>query len=162
VPELIEQRLADLEAEVDVSCSQSIARSLYPIWRSARMDVIVAQLTLFSMQVTLDLSDELAQALTQQADRLPELLAQALTQPAIPARTYRHVLEFLTSHPTAEQITNFRPTQEMTDRLKVLLSRNQTDTLTTAEVQELDEFEQIEHLIVMLKSSNLSYLQSAA
>jgi hypothetical protein len=126
------------------------------------MGVVVAQLTLFSMQVTLDLSDELAQALTQQADRLPELLAQALTQPAIPTRTYRHVLEFLASHPTPEQIANFRPTPEMTDRLKVLLSRNQTDTLTTAEVQELAEFEQIEHLIVMLKSSNLSYLQSAA
>jgi hypothetical protein len=78
----------------------------------------------FYMQVTLDLSDELAQALTQQADRLPELLAQALTQPAIPARTYRHVLEFLTSHPTPEQIANFCPTPEMTDRLKVLLIPN--------------------------------------
>jgi hypothetical protein len=113
-------------------------------------------------QITLDLSDELAQAMVQQGDRLPELLTQALTQPAIPVRTYRYIIEFLASHPTPEQIANFQPTVEMSDRLKTLLTRNQSDTLTPAEIQELAEFEQIEHLIVMLKSSNLSYLQPAA
>jgi hypothetical protein len=46
--------------------------------------------------------------------------------------------------------------------LKTLLTHNQVATLTDAEARELDEFERIEHLIVMLKSSNLSYLQSVA
>jgi hypothetical protein len=113
-------------------------------------------------QVTLDLSDDLAQALTQQADRLPELLAQALMQPAVPAHMYRYIVEFLVSHPTPEQIADFRPTDEMVDRLKTLLTHNQVAALTDAEARELDEFERIEHLIVMLKSSNLSYLQSVA
>ena len=113
-------------------------------------------------QITLELSDELAQAVAQQGDRLPELLTQALTQPAIPARTYRYMIEFLASHPTPEQIASFQPTPEMSDRLKTLLTRNQADTLTPAEVQELAELEPIEHLIVMLKFSNLSYLQPVA
>jgi hypothetical protein len=111
----------------------------------------------FSMpQVTLNLSDDLAQALTQQADRLPELLTQALMQPAVPAHMYRYIV------PSPEQIAEFRPTDEMVDRLKTLLTHNQVATLTDAEARELDEFERIEHLIVMLKSSNLSYLQSVA
>jgi hypothetical protein len=113
-------------------------------------------------QVTLNLSDDLAQALTQQADRLPELLTQALMQPAVPAHMYRYIVEFLASHPSPEQIADFRPTDEMVDRLKTLLTHDQVATLTDAEARELDEFERIEHLIVMLKSSNLSYLQSVA
>lgn len=113
-------------------------------------------------KITLELSDELAQAVAQQGDRLLDLLTQALTQPAIPVRTYRHIIEFLTSHPTPEQIANFRPPLEMSDRLKMLLARNQSGTLTSAERQDLEEFEQIEHLIVMLKSSNLSYLEPLA
>lgn len=113
-------------------------------------------------QVTLNLSDDLAQALMQQADRLPELLTQALMQPAVPAHMYRYIVEFLASHPSPDQIADFRPTDEMIDRLKTLLTRSQMATLTNAEARELDEFERIEHLIVMLKASNLSYLQSVA
>jgi hypothetical protein len=112
--------------------------------------------------ITLNLPDDLAQALSQQGDRLPELLALSLQQPAIPARTYQYVLEFLAANPTPDQIANFRPTPEMCDRLQTLLDRNQAGALTQSETQELDEFAKIEHLIVMLKTSNLSYLQTAA
>ena len=113
-------------------------------------------------QITLDLPEDLAQALTQQGDRLPALLTQALTQPALPAHIYRHILEFLTSHPTPEDIANFRPTPEMLDRLQTLLDQNRSGKLTALGTQELEEFERIEHIIVMLKSSNLSYLQPTA
>ncbi len=112
-------------------------------------------------QITLDLPEDLAQALTQQGDRLPALLTQALNnQPALPAHLYRYILEFLTSHPTPEEIANFHPTPEMVDRLQTLLDQNRSGKLTPTGIQELEEFERIEHIIVMLKSSNLSYLQS--
>jgi hypothetical protein len=110
--------------------------------------------------ITLNLPDDLAEALQQQSDRLPELLALSLQQPAVPARTYQYILEFLASSPTPEQIANFRPTPEMCERLQTLLARSKAGILTLTENQELDEFSKIEHFIIMLKSSNLSYLQS--
>jgi hypothetical protein len=110
--------------------------------------------------ITLNLPDDLAEALQQQSDRLPELLALSLQQPAVPARTYQYILEFLASSPTPEQIANFRPTPEMCERLQTLLARSKAGILTLTENQELDEFSKIEHFIIMLKSSNLTYLQS--
>ena len=73
-------------------------------------------------------------------------------------RTYRYILDFLASQPTPEQIAAFRPTSEMQARLQYLLSCNTEGTITLEESQELDEYEQIEHLIVLLQSGNLPYL----
>jgi hypothetical protein len=46
----------------------------------------------------------------------------------------------------------------MLERLRILISKSKTGDLTTHELGELDEYERIEHLIVMLKSGNLRFL----
>jgi len=66
--------------------------------------------------------------------------------------------KFLASNPTPQQIRDFRPTPEMLERLRILISKSKTGDLTTHELGELDEYERIEHLIVMLKSGNLRFL----
>ncbi len=109
-------------------------------------------------QITIELPDELSEQLVQLGDRLPELLALSLQQPAIPAHIYRYIIDFLASEPTPEQIINFRPTPEMQERLSTLLNRSKGGKLTLTEQKELDEYERIEHLIVMLKAGNLPYL----
>lgn len=43
----------------------------------------------------------------------------------------------------------------MQSRLHTLLNRSQADELTPSEKQELDEYERIEHLIILLKMGNL-------
>ena len=108
-------------------------------------------------KITLDLPDELSDQLTQIGDRLPELISLSLQQTAIPAHIYRHILDFIASQPTPEQILAFRPTAEMCDRLQTLLTRNKTGEINPSEQQELDEYERIEHLLIMLKAGNLSY-----
>ena len=45
----------------------------------------------------------------------------------------------------------------MQDRLRTLLIQSKADKLTPRELQELNEYERIEHLIVMIKAGNLSY-----
>jgi hypothetical protein len=40
------------------------------------------------------------------------------------------------------------------------LLRNQAGTLAEIEQRELDEYERIEHLIVMLKAGNLKFLKT--
>ncbi|MBK1986655.1 hypothetical protein A0J48_003710 [Sphaerospermopsis aphanizomenoides BCCUSP55] len=110
-------------------------------------------------KITLEVSEELSQQLAQIGnDRLPELLALSLQQPAIPAQVYQYILNFLASNPTPQQIAEFKPTPEMQDRLRTLLTRSKAGELTPIELQELNEYERIEHLIVMIKAGNLSYL----
>lgn len=112
--------------------------------------------------ITIEVPDDLMEQLAPLSDQLPELLRQCLHQPTLPAEVYRHVLDFLTSKPSPEQIYAFRPTLEMQERLKTLLVRSKNGETTPAEQKELDEYERIEHLIVMLKIGNLPYLTQQA
>jgi hypothetical protein len=108
--------------------------------------------------VTIEVPDELSELIAQAGDRLPELLAQSLREPTLPAHVYRYVLDFLASRPTPEQVASFGPTREMTDRLRALVERESNGKLTPTEKVELDEYEKLEHLMVMIKSGNLHHL----
>lgn len=112
-------------------------------------------------QITLEVPEELKEKLTAMGDRLPELLALSLEQPPLPAKIYQYIVDFLASEPTPSQIREFRPTNEMIERLQTLLTRNQQGILTTTEEEELKEYERIEHLIIMLKAGNLPFLIGA-
>nr|WP_155706942.1 hypothetical protein [Gloeocapsopsis dulcis] len=90
-------------------------------------------------------------------DRLPELLALSLQQPALPSHIYSYILNFLASNPTPEQIVAFSPTPEMQARLRTLLVRERSDEITDVERVELDEYEKIEHLVLLLKAGSLPY-----
>ncbi len=111
--------------------------------------------------ITIEVPDELSELLARAGDRLPELLALSLQQPALSAYIYRHILNFLASQPTTQQIAAFGPTPEMTERLRTLLARQAAGEITPAEKAELDEYERIEHLMVMIKAGNLPYLTGA-
>jgi hypothetical protein len=114
-------------------------------------------------QITLEISEELSAQLTQVGvDRVPELLKRSLRQSNVAAPIYRHILDFLASNPTPAAIAAFRPTTEMQDRLRVLLDRAKSGSLTPGESQELDDYEQIEHLVIMLKAGNFRHLSQAA
>ena len=110
-------------------------------------------------KITLEVSDKLSEKLLKMDDRLPEFLALSLQQPPLSAKIYRYILDFLASKPTPEEIIAFRPTDEMEKRLKSLLMLSKTGNIAPVEIEELDEYEQIEHLIVMLKAGSLPYLQ---
>jgi hypothetical protein len=75
-----------------------------------------------------------------------------------PAALYLSILTFLASNPTPEQLAEFTPPTETQERLRILLARNRAGQLTPAEQAELDQYERIEHLIVMLKAGSLPYL----
>jgi len=120
--------------------------------------------------ITIEVPDDLLEQLAQLGEspeatlreHLPELLRQYLQQPALPAHVYRYILDFLASQPTPEQIAAFRPTLQMQERLQSLLAKSKTSELTLAEQRELDEYERIEHLVIMLKLGNLSSLTRQA
>lgn len=108
--------------------------------------------------ITIEVPDELSELIAQAGDRLPELLAQSLRQPVLPTHIYRYILDFLASNPSAKEIAAFGPTPEMTERLRTLTERETAGDITTAEKAELDEYERLEHLMIMIKAGNFHYL----
>ncbi len=110
----------------------------------------------------IEIPDDLMESLAPIHDQLPELLRRCLQPSVISTQVYRYILDFLTSQPTPEQIATFRPTPAMQARLKYLLTRSQNSTITPEEKQELDEYERIEHLIILLKAGNLPYLTTGS
>ncbi|MEL7502297.1 MAG: hypothetical protein AAFN18_07485 [Cyanobacteria bacterium J06554_6] len=105
--------------------------------------------------LTIEIPDDLMDQIAPVQDQLPDLLRRCLHPLALPAQVYRYVFDFLASQPTPDQIANFRPTSDMQDRMGYLLTQSKADALTSLEAQELDEYERIEHLIVLLKTGNL-------
>lgn len=111
-------------------------------------------------KITLEIPDELAEQLAQVGDRLAELIALSLQQPALPAYAYRYVLDFLVANPSREELAAFGPTPQMQQRLATLLARAKAAELTPAEVHELDDYEHIEHLIILLKAGTLRFFDT--
>lgn len=108
--------------------------------------------------ISIDVPEELSDELAKAGDQLPELLARSLRQPPLSAEVYQYILRFLASGPTPEQIAEFRPTAAMVARLNDLVARSKLAVLSSLEVQELDEFDRIEHLMIMLKAGNVPYV----
>ncbi|HAG81842.1 MAG TPA: hypothetical protein DCL61_11915 [Cyanobacteria bacterium UBA12227] len=112
-------------------------------------------------KITIEVPEELSNQLAQAGENLPELLRLSLQQPVLPAHIYRYILNFIASKPTPQEIAAFRPTPEMQQRLRSLLLRSKAGELTPTEERELSEYEEIEHLVIMLKAGSLPNFVSA-
>jgi hypothetical protein len=122
--------------------------------------------------ITLQIPDELAQRLEPLQNRLPELLWQLL-EPTKKPRTiepeitthrgdipavYQEVLDFLIESPIPQDIVNFKVSQQAQTRLQILLDKNREATLNEMEIAELDVYEQLEHLMILLKARAYSVI----
>lgn len=117
-------------------------------------------------ELTIQIPDELAKRLEPLSNRLPELLSQLLdsnnsssTSLAIATanlqeipQAYLEVLDFLVTRPTPQDILAFKVSPEAQERLSSLLDENREGTLTGSEVAELDVYEQLEHLMILMKA----------
>ncbi|MBD1834246.1 hypothetical protein H6F61_16475 [Cyanobacteria bacterium FACHB-472] len=114
-------------------------------------------------ELTIQIPDELAERLEPIRSRLPELLTQLLettnppasvqldtvaTPPDIPA-VYTEVLDFLIKRPTPQEIAAFKVSSHAQSRLQTLLEKNRFSRLIEA---ELDVYEQLENLMILLKA----------
>ena len=117
-------------------------------------------------KITIDIPDDILTQLTSETSspevleqRLPEILRLGLSAGKLPADVYHYVLNFLTSNPTPAQVLEFRPSLPMQTRLRDLLSKSDSGQLSLVEQQELNEYERIEHIVVMLKTGSLNCIR---
>ena len=65
---------------------------------------------------------------------------------------FKEMMDFLVSGPEPEQIVAFKISFATQDRLEELLDKNREDNLTDDETTELDVYEQVNHLLILLKA----------
>ncbi|MBK1989821.1 hypothetical protein A0J48_020190 [Sphaerospermopsis aphanizomenoides BCCUSP55] len=121
-------------------------------------------------QLTIQLPDELANRLQPILHRLPELLSQliekhtsetlTLTNSSDIPNTYTEVLDFLIRQPTPEQIAKFKVSNQAQTRLEDLLEKNRRGTISEAESSELDIYEQLDQLMILLKARAYSVIKN--
>ena len=105
------------------------------------------------VQMTFNVSDGLAERLQPLGAWLPTVLELTLVGcRTVAAATATEVLEFLAQGPTPEEVLAYHASERAQNRLQRLLALNAAGLLGEGEQQELDELQQIEHIIIMLKA----------
>ncbi|BAZ17762.1 hypothetical protein NIES4071_96420 [Calothrix sp. NIES-4071] len=124
------------------------------------------------VQLTIQIPDELAIRLEPLQSRLPELLWQLVEENSVPAvvspetqvelanvpNVYQEVIDFLIRRPTPEEIINFKVSSENQMRLQSLLQKNREAKLSPIELAELDVYQQLEIIMILLKARTYSLI----
>src|SRR5262245_23294147 len=105
------------------------------------------------VQMTLNSSGRLAERLQPLGAWPPIVLELTLVGcKTVAAATATEVLAFLAQGPTPEEVLAYHASERAQHRLQRLLALNTAGLLSEDEQQELDERQQIEHIIIMLKA----------
>jgi hypothetical protein len=73
---------------------------------------------------------------------------------------YADFVEFIAPGVTPEQIVNYKPSQASQDRLDELLAKQRMFPLNRDETEELNRFEDIEHILRMAKARARQYVRN--
>lgn len=115
--------------------------------------------------VTLTLPDDLAERVSDLAERIPRTFEVALRTvlrtdaPSVDA--VDEVTQFLATLPTPDQILAFRASPAVEARISHLIEKNRETGLTEDEEREWQTLEYAGHLIRMAKANAASKLRSA-
>ena len=108
------------------------------------------------MQMTLDLSEELATRLAPHEDKISTILEAGLREVSTPSedgfKGLAEVLEKLAALPTAEEVLALRPSKALEQRARELLEKNRNGGLSLEEEREWSRYEYLEHLVRMAKA----------
>ena len=118
------------------------------------------------VQITLQLSNDLAERLAPFQDRLPELLERGLTEllsdESGDAFDAEEIIAILASQPTPEQILAIKPKDVLQNRVSDLLAQSKAGTLNAKEEAELERYLTIEHLVRLAKAHAYKQLKQSA
>ena len=104
-------------------------------------------------KVTLQVPDRLAQRLRPMSPWLPTVLELSLVGFKTRAvQTASEIIAFLSTGPSPDKVAACTVSERAQQRLRRLLALNEAGLLSSEEQIELDEIEQIEHIMVMLKA----------
>jgi hypothetical protein len=104
-------------------------------------------------ELTIQIPDDLALRLQPVQDRLIEIIElglQKITQTQY--GLHNEVTEFLASSPGPQAIVNFHPSAEAQARVTELLEKDQAGALSPDEQAELDQYENLDYIMTLVKA----------
>ncbi len=105
------------------------------------------------IQMTVQVSDELAERCQSAGPWLSAIIDLSFIGFRTPAAAaVSEVISFLSENPSPEDMVGFHVSEQTQIRLRRLLAVSKAGCLSEAEQSELDELEQLEHFIIMLKA----------
>lgn len=112
------------------------------------------------VEMKLQVPEELAQRMQPMGAWLPTVLELALLGCRTrAAATAVELMELLASNPSPQEVLDFHASEATQARSKRLLALNEAGLLGEEEQRELEELDQLEHLVVMLKTQVAEELQ---
>ncbi len=67
-------------------------------------------------------------------------------------KAWDEIFDFLMTAPTPEQIATFKLSDAVQGRLELLLDKNKRTRLTEGEEHELDEYQRMNHMMMLFKA----------
>ena len=105
------------------------------------------------VMMTLELPEELAERVRPMQPWLPTILELGLVGFETGAvATASEVVRFLSRNPTTSEVLDYHVSKFAQARLQRLLALNVAGAASDAEQRELDELEQVEHIVLLLKA----------
>lgn len=112
------------------------------------------------VQLTVQISDELAKQIQPMTSWLPTILELSLIGfKTLATATATEVIQFLSTAPSPQDVLNYHVSQQAQERLQRLLALNKAGMLSESEQIELDELQKIEHIVIMLKAQVAAQLK---
>ena len=114
-------------------------------------------------QITMHVPEELANKLEPIQVWLPAILEISLVGcKTLAAAAATEAIQFFSTNPTPQQVLDFHVSERAQRRLRRLLALNAAGVLGKAGQLELDELQQLEHVIIMLKAELAQQLKARA
>lgn len=67
-------------------------------------------------------------------------------------KSYDEIIDFIAAGTTPEAVVAFRPSEKVQERVAALVDRSKDGTISPEEQSELDDYVQIEHIMIMAKA----------
>ena len=77
------------------------------------------------------------------------------------AKSYDEIVDFFAAGTTPESLVAFRPSDESTQRVQELVSKSKEGNISTEEQSELEDYLQLEHILILAKARARQHTQLA-
>jgi hypothetical protein len=105
------------------------------------------------VQMTMQVPNDLAKRIKPIRYWLPTILELSLVGfKTLAIETATEIIEFLSTNPSSQEVLDHHVSNRAQERLRRLLALNEAGMLGEMEQLELDEIQQIEHIMIMLKA----------
>jgi hypothetical protein len=74
-------------------------------------------------------------------------------------KSYEEIIEFIAAGTTPEAVVAFRPSDSVQQRVAGLIDRSKEGSISSEEQSELDDYLQLEHIMIMAKARAREYTQ---